>query len=41
MSKEGYCILTINKIDGVLELDINSYYKTIIIKQLIKDLREK
>ncbi len=39
--KELWASSTLNKIDDVLNLDINSYYKEIIIKQLIADWREK
>ena len=37
--KEGYIL--IRKIDEVLDLEIDSYYKTIIIKKLINNWREK
>ena len=39
--KELRASSTLNKIDDVLFLDINSYYREIIIKQLIEDWRNK
>ena len=39
--KELWAISTLNKLDNVLDLDINDYYKIIIIRELIGNWRDK
>ncbi len=41
MEEERKAILIIRRIDEVCDLDIDSYYKTIIIKKLINNWREE